>query len=66
MLIFSIIINISQKTMSINPCLLSDEECASWEPFEEDCENPKQWKPLCVFLDGIRYHVLYRNEEQTS
>jgi len=52
--------------MSDNKCVLNADEQKQWAFYENDVHNSHEWLPLCSCIDGIRHHVLYRNNFTSS
>ncbi|AYV76558.1 MAG: hypothetical protein Terrestrivirus8_51 [Terrestrivirus sp.] len=42
--------------------VLTKEKQQNWIFYEEEVKDALNWLPLCDYVDGIRFHVLYRNE----
>lgn len=57
---------INVKTFDDTPVVVAIEDLQAWEIRIEDCAEYVNYVPLVVYLDGIRYHVLYRNINKDS
>lgn len=43
-------------------CLLSQEEIKGFVILGEAATEVPNWTPLCTYLDGVRWHVLFRHK----
>lgn len=47
-------------------CVLTVEEQKSFFILGVDKKEEKKWKPLCTYLDGTRWHILFQNRDTKS